>query len=417
MNHANFAETTLGAAITDTSGTAITVTSGTGFPTAPFLISIGTECLEVTNKGAGTDWTVVRGYESSTAATHLNGAAIFHDWSAGEADSTVHGPASATDDHLAVFDGATGKLIKDGGACTAAGLALLDDANAAAQLVTLGAAAAADVTAKLAKAGDTMTGNLIMDNMDITLVKLLTLHGEIDDGNSGVAVTIDWNAGAAHKSTLTGNVTLAFSGFGVTCVPTMSDNTTPSGVASTGNSSANAWKCFSGVLANDVGAAAIAGYFLQYQFPTSKTIIQYAIRCINYHLYSWIFQGSNNGTDWTTISTITGQNTSYFTTYYFNVATPGSYVYYRLTITSSEGNFWNPGQLYLIDTATVDPVAPCCLTLKLVQDGTGGRTVTWPATVRGTVTVNADANGVTIVQLYWDGTNYYVVNVATWTPA
>lgn len=126
MNHANFAETTLAAAITDTSGTSITVTSGASFPAAPFIISIGTECLEVTSKGSGTDWTVVRGYESSTAATHTNGTAVYHDWSAGEADSTVHGPASATTEHLAVFDGATGKIIKDGGAVPTGGGADVD---------------------------------------------------------------------------------------------------------------------------------------------------------------------------------------------------------------------------------------------------------------------------------------------------
>ena len=50
----------------------------------------------------------------------------------------VVGPASSTDGHLALFDGTSGKLIKDGGAVTAAGLALLDDADAAAQRTTLG---------------------------------------------------------------------------------------------------------------------------------------------------------------------------------------------------------------------------------------------------------------------------------------
>ena len=88
MNHANFAQTTLGAAITDTSGTSVTVASSTGFPATPFIVSIDTECLLVTNV-SGTTWTVTRGYEGSTAATHLNGAAVYHDWSAGEANSAV----------------------------------------------------------------------------------------------------------------------------------------------------------------------------------------------------------------------------------------------------------------------------------------------------------------------------------------
>jgi hypothetical protein len=210
--HKNFAQTTLAAAITDTSGTSITVTSEASFPAVQFIISIDTEAMLVTNV-ATTTWTVTRGYEGSTAATHLNGATIYHDWSAAEADSTVHGPASVTTLHIAQFDGTTGKLLKDGGVLgtmaaqatgsytpnttydaqtllvaltdntptalsiseqtvlgrltggditaltasnvrtllgiTAAGAALIDDANAAAQLVTIGA---------LPIAGGTLTG-------------------------------------------------------------------------------------------------------------------------------------------------------------------------------------------------------------------------------------------------------------------
>ena len=53
----------------------------------------------------------------------------------------VSGPASATDSALALFDGTTGKLIKDSTyPITAAGAALLDDADASAQRTTLGAA-------------------------------------------------------------------------------------------------------------------------------------------------------------------------------------------------------------------------------------------------------------------------------------
>lgn len=52
--------------------------------------------------------------------------------------------------------------------------------------------------------------------------------------------------------------------------------------------------------------------------------------------------------------------------------------------------------------------------LKIVQDATGGRTVTWstgtPGTTRwlgvsGAPTLNSAANGVSFAQIYWDGTN------------
>lgn len=59
------------------------------------------------------------------------------------------------------------------------------------------------------------------------------------------------------------------------------------------------------------------------------------------------------------------------------------------------------------------PAGPTNLVLKLIQDGTGNRTTTWPATVKwagGTApTTQATANKVHIVCFYYDGTNYYGV--------
>lgn len=57
----------------------------------------------------------------------------------GAGSGDVSGPASATDGALVLFDGTTGKLIKDSTyLITAAGAALIDDADAAAQRTTLG---------------------------------------------------------------------------------------------------------------------------------------------------------------------------------------------------------------------------------------------------------------------------------------
>jgi len=60
------------------------------------------------------------------------------------------------------------------------------------------------------------------------------------------------------------------------------------------------------------------------------------------------------------------------------------------------------------------PQGPCNLLLKVVQDGTGSRTVTWPATVKwptnGTApTLSTGVNDVDIITFYYDGTNYYGV--------
>lgn len=381
INHKNFAETTLAAAITDTDGTSITVTSSASFPAVDFIIAIDTEAMLVTNV-SGTTWTVTRGYESSTAATHLNGATVYHNISAGEVDALVDGPASATDGNLAVFDGATGKLIKDGGAVPAAGLPTT---------------------------GGTMTGNIVMDNMDVTLVKLLTLHGEIDDGNSSTACTIDWNAGTAHKSTLTGNVTFAFTGYNF-LVPDMTSNTAPSGVVSSNDASAWAWYVFGRDAG--VGENYQANDWIQYAFPEGQTatVTNYGLATDNdaYRATGWKVQGSNNGTDFTDLSVHTADSSITTTETYYTVESPGAYRYYRFLITAgSETTRFKYINYY---SGIGNPSAPCFLTLKLVQDGTGGRTVTWPATVKGTPAVNLAANATSNVLFYWDGTNYWVLN-------
>ena len=57
------------------------------------------------------------------------------------------------------------------------------------------------------------------------------------------------------------------------------------------------------------------------------------------------------------------------------------------------------------------PQGACNLMLRLIQDGTGSRTVTWPATVKwpgGTApTLTTDAAAIDIVSFYFDGTNYW----------
>lgn len=56
------------------------------------------------------------------------------------------------------------------------------------------------------------------------------------------------------------------------------------------------------------------------------------------------------------------------------------------------------------------PAGPCNLLLRLIQDGTGSRTATWPASVKwpdGTApTLTTTASAVDIVSFYYDGTNY-----------
>jgi len=83
---------------------------------------------------------------------------------------------------------------------------------------------------------------------------------------------------------------------------------------------------------------------------------------------------------------------------------------------------WNAGQKQRatltgnITTVTItdlDVGAAANFILVLVQDATGGRTVTWPAAVLwpgGTApTLSVGASAVDLIAFYWDGTNYYGV--------
>ena len=79
--------------------------------------------------------------EAGTSATEAADSAAS---AAASAAGDVEGPASATNNHVALFNGATGKLIKSGGfAFTAAGQAIAAATDAAAQRTTLGLGSAA----------------------------------------------------------------------------------------------------------------------------------------------------------------------------------------------------------------------------------------------------------------------------------
>jgi hypothetical protein len=74
----------------------------------------------------------------------------------------------------------------------------------------------------------------------------------------------------------------------------------------------------------------------------------------------------------------------------------------------------NKQKLILTDNCVMSmahPFGVAHLTLKLIQDGTGSRTVTWPATVKwpsGTApTLTTTAWGIDLIVFYHDGLNYY----------
>lgn len=86
---ANQAVTTLSAAITNVTATSCTVIDATAFPaTGNFRIKIDSEILIVTGV-AGNTFTVTRGAEGTTAATHASGASVIHLLTKGSLEARV----------------------------------------------------------------------------------------------------------------------------------------------------------------------------------------------------------------------------------------------------------------------------------------------------------------------------------------
>lgn len=102
--------------------------------------------------------------------------------------------------------------------------AKMQNVSAASRLLGRGSAGGAGDPEELSLgAGLTLTGTALtagaMADTNVSGVKCVLYNGEIDDGNSSTADTIDWSTGGAHKSTLTGNCTYTFtSPGGVTSV-------------------------------------------------------------------------------------------------------------------------------------------------------------------------------------------------------
>jgi hypothetical protein len=145
---------------------------------------------------------------------------------------------------------------------------------------------------------------------------------------------------------------IRFSGLGSygAAIPFMTSDTAPSGVASASsyyNSDLQPWTAFNpgSVYGGWITAASGVPGWLRYQFPTAKTAVAYSIRPWWYDNYpgrtpkTWTFEGSNDGSAWTTLDTQTNwASANSSDTVYFTVSSPGSYLYYQLNVTANNGN-------------------------------------------------------------------------------
>jgi hypothetical protein len=106
------ASTTLSAIISSTSATSITVTSAAGFPgSGNYNIQVDGEVMTVTAGQGTTTWTVTRGANGSTAATHASGATV--------TGGNTPGSTAVTNGSLLLHASFTGLALNNGDSLTA----------------------------------------------------------------------------------------------------------------------------------------------------------------------------------------------------------------------------------------------------------------------------------------------------------
>jgi hypothetical protein len=118
--------------------------------------------------------------------------------------------------------------------------------------------------------------------------------------------------------------------------PAMTSNNTPSGTVFASSSSGGApWNAFNqdGLTSTFWQSGVANTGILGYQFPSGKVIKRYATKIAASGIpTSWTFQGSNDGTTYTTLETVTGAPATAYTSGI--LANTTSYTYYRINITA-----------------------------------------------------------------------------------
>lgn len=113
--HTNNFSTTLAAGISS-GATSMTLVTGTGLPTLSgsdgYYLTIGNEIVLVTAATGASITTMVRAQQGTSATAHSNGDRVALLLTAEPINSMVQGPASATDNLVATFDGTSGKILK-----------------------------------------------------------------------------------------------------------------------------------------------------------------------------------------------------------------------------------------------------------------------------------------------------------------
>lgn len=262
----------------------------------------------------------------------------------------------------------------------------------------------------------------------------LPVSGDVIYPN-GFTVTIDQDINVASLNNNISNVYIPN-----IATPAMTSNTQPSGTVISSNNSGTAWYAFN----QDAGSTTLywqsstanSGW-LGYQFGSGKIIKRYFWRTmgtVGFLPKDWTFQGSNDGTTWTTLDTVTGYvtNANYTSGLLANTT---SYTYYRINITANNNASFNPAiaEFEMTEATTASPVygnttggtflIPNTLvgSRNIVQSGAGivsnsnngvAQVINIQATSGATVNFNVSGSGF-IFNQYWytASTNVQCVNI------
>lgn len=167
---------------------------------------------------------------------------------------------------------------------------------------------------------------------------------------------------AASGKRIAGTLTYQWQRVTFDIIPDMTSNSTPSGLASADTVLGDAdqsqpWHAFDDENSGEYPvwhSQDTAPHWLQYQFPTTKTIKQYTILSRNHTTLwgpeAWTFNGSNNGTDWTTLDTITGQSFARNEKKIYPISNTTQYSYYRINFTAPS-SYVVVGEMEMMESA------------------------------------------------------------------
>jgi hypothetical protein len=148
---------------------------------------------------------------------------------------------------------------------------------------------------------------------------------------NGFAIAVDTNITAVSLRTIVPNVRLSAMN-----IPVMTGNTLPSGVCFATANLSTAYYCFDQNINTLWATGSIVLPYISYNFTSGKTIKRYYWESdsTNRSPASWTFDGSLDGSGWTTIETVTGNAAASYTSGATVLANAISYTYYRINFLS-----------------------------------------------------------------------------------